>query len=98
MSVQQQIDSLKGQQKYLEQSAELSKITVYFSTDEMELPYTPTETFKPSLVFKSAVRALYKTLGNIGERIIWASVYAVIWLPLIIAAYFVVRYMKKRSS
>lgn len=42
LSVQKQIDSVKGQQKFYEQSAKLSKITVYLSTDDLALPYART--------------------------------------------------------
>lgn len=41
ISLQSQIDRLKGQQKYFKQNAQLAKIVVYLSTDELSLPYTP---------------------------------------------------------
>ena len=52
INLQSQIDSLKGQQQYLEKSAELSLISVYLYTDELALPYAPTDTWRPAVVFK----------------------------------------------
>lgn len=93
--IQDQIDSLKGRQKYLEQTAKLSKITVYLSTDEFALPYAPTEAFRPRVIFKLAVRSLVRALRGIAKALIWIGVYAVIWIPVGMIAYFVRRRMKK---
>ena len=94
ISLQSQIDSVKGQQKYYEQSAKLSKIMIYLSTDELALPYAPTNEWRPTVIFKEAVRSLVGALRNIGNLIIWAVVFA----PIIIPAYFIVRYIKKRKN
>ena len=82
-NVQTQIDSLIGRQKYLEQTAKLSLVTVDLSTDELALPYAPTETFRPALIFKLAVRSLVSTLRSFAAFLIWAAVYALIWGPLL---------------
>jgi len=79
ISLQQQIDSVKGQQKYYEQSAKLSKITIYLSTDDLALPYAPTNEWRPTVIFKEAVRSLVGTFRSIGNVLIWLVVY----LPII---------------
>lgn len=84
ISLQDQIDSLKGRQKYLEQTAKLSKIIVYLSTDELALPYAPTGTFRPAVIFKMAVRSLVGLLRGAASLSIWVIVYAVIWVPLLV--------------
>lgn len=91
-SLQNQIDSLKGQQKYLEQSAKLSKITIYLSTDELALPYAPTNEWRPGVIFKEAVRSLVGAIRGIGSLIIWGVVY----IPIIIPIYFIVKYIKRK--
>lgn len=93
-SLQQQIDSVKGQQKYYEQSAKLSKITIYLSTDELALPYAPTNEWRPTVVFKEAVRSFLGALRNIGNLIIWAVVFAPIIIPIIL----IVRYFKRKGN
>jgi len=94
ISLQSQIDSVKGQQKYYEQSAKLSKVTIYLSTDELALPYAPTNEWRPTVVFKEAVRSFVGTIREIGSLLIWAVVFA----PIIVPAFLIVRYIKKRRN
>lgn len=91
INLQDQIDFLKGQQQYLEQTAKLAKITVYLSTDEFSLPYAPTKQFRPEVIFKQAVRSLVSNARNIAGMLIWIGVYGIIWVPLGIIIYLVWR-------
>ena len=91
INLQSQIDSIKGQQQYLSQSAKLSKITVYLSTDEFSLPYTPKQAWRPEVIFKLAVRSLVSNLRNLGSALIWIVVYSPIWLPILGTAWFIKR-------
>lgn len=94
INLQSQIDSLKGQQQYLEKSAQMAKLTIYLSTDELALPYAPSETWRPEIIFKLAIRSLIGTLRNLGSLLIWIGVYSVIWVPVLLIIYF----LKKRST
>ena len=96
-SLQSQIDSLKGQQKYYEQSAKLSKVVIYLSTDELALPYAPTNEWRPMVIFKEAVRSLIQTFRGLGSMIIWIAVYLVIIIPVILIIRFVKRKIKQKS-
>lgn len=89
INLQSQIDSLKGQEQYLEKSARNAKITVYLATDELALPYTPSKPWRPEAVFKQAVRSLILTLRGLGTLAIWLSVYSVILVP----GYFLLRFL-----
>lgn len=95
MNLQNQIDSIKGQQKYLEQSAKLSKITIYLSTDELSLPYAPTNVWRPVVIFKQAVRSLLGTFQSFGSLLIWIVAYLPIIIPILGIIYFV---KKRRQS
>ena len=95
INLQTQIDSLKGQQKYLEQTAKLAKVTVYLSSDEFSLPYVPAQTFRPSVIFKLAVRSLVGTLRSLATLLIWIFVYAVILVPVVLIIYFLRRKFRK---
>ena len=86
-SIEQQIDSYKGQQKYLEQTAKLTLISVNLSTDELSLPYAPDSSWRPAVVFKNSVRSMMGALRGIGNVIIWLVAYAPIWLLAIGAIY-----------
>lgn len=95
ISLQSQIDNLKGQQKYLDESSETVKISVYLSTDELSLPYTPDESWRPGVVLKEAVRSVILAFRSIADTIIWLVVYSVIWVPLLVVFFF---FFKKRSN
>lgn len=94
VNLQSQIDSLKGRQQYLEETARLSKITIYVSTDEYALPYVPNESWRPAVVFKQAVRSLVRTFRSVADWAIWIVVYAPIWIVL----WIVWRWWMKRKT
>ena len=83
INLQSQIDSVKGQQKYYEQSAKLSLVSIYLSTDELALPYAPTNEWRPAVVFKEAVRSLVSTFRSIADLFIWGFVYIPIIIPIL---------------
>lgn len=83
INLQAQIDSLKGQQQFLEKSSQMSKVTVYLSTDELSLPYAPAQSWRPNVIFKQAVRSLIGSLRKVATGLIWLGVYSVILLPVL---------------
>jgi hypothetical protein len=89
--VQNQIDSYKGQLLYMDGTTKTSKLTVYISTDELGLPYTPAQPWRPEVIFKQAVRSMLGTLQDIGSFAIWLAVY----LPIILGAVVVFKIVKK---
>jgi hypothetical protein len=97
INLQSQIDSLKGQQKYFEQSAKLSKITIYLSTDELALPYAPDNSWRPAVVFKEAVRSLIYNLRSLANLIIWLVVYSPIIIVGLLAFFFLRHKLPKIS-
>ena len=94
ISLQSQIDAVKGQQNYLEKSAQMAKLTIYLSTDELALPYAPSETWRPAVIFKQAVRSLVGNLRKLGTLIIWLAVFSIIWLPILL----VILFLKKKKN
>lgn len=95
INLQSEIDSLKGQNQYLEQSAKMAKLTAYLSTDELALPYAPSESWRPQVIFKQAVRSMMESLRKVGTALIWLAVYSIIWIPVGIIVFLF--YRKKRS-
>ncbi len=94
ISLQSQIDSVKGQQKYLDQTAKLSLVTIYLSTDDLALPYTPDTSWRPAAVFKEAVRSLVLNLRNIGSLAIWLAVYSPVWVSGLVVVWVMRRKVK----
>ncbi len=97
-NLQAQIDSIKGQHNYLEQTAKMSLVTVYLSTDELALPYAPTQAWRPAVVFKLAVRSLIGFGQSIGTGLIWITVFSVIWVPVLAIVLFVVKRRKTAQA
>jgi len=97
INLQKQIDNLKGQQNYLEKSAQVSRVTIYLATDELALPYVPTEVWRPEAIFKQAIRSLIGFLRKLGTLIIWVGVYSVVWLPVLMV-YLVIRRRRKNIT
>lgn len=91
-NLQSQIDSLKGQQLYMQKTAQMAKLTIYLSTDEISLPYSPGESWRPDVIFKLAVRSLVGNLRNLGTLFIWILVYGIIWIPALLLLF----YLRKR--
>lgn len=98
INVQSQLDSVQGRIKYLEESANLSKITINLATDELALPLTPDNAWRPQLVFKQAVRSMLQTLRQIGYTAIWLGVYSVIFIPAGVVGYGVYRLVKAKRQ
>lgn len=94
ISLQSQIDAVKGQQNYLEKNAQMARLTAYLSTDELALPYAPSESWRPEVIFKQAVRSLVLEVRKLGTAIIWLAVYSVVWLPILL----LVLFLKRRKT
>lgn len=97
INIQDQLDSLKGQKQAINENTQLTKITVYLSTDELALPYAPDTAFRPTVIFKQAVRSLVNTIRGIGELLIWIFVYVPLWGGAIIIYLLYKRWKKKRT-
>jgi hypothetical protein len=98
ISTQNQIDSLKGQQDALEKKAQMAKLTIYLSTDEMALPYTPSETFRPKVIFKLAVRSLIGFLRKFASLAIWVGVYSIVWVPTLAIYILLRKWLARRKT
>jgi len=83
VSLQSQIDSVKGRQQYLSQTAKLVRVSVYLSTDELALPYSPDQPWRVEVVFKTAVRSLVSTTRGLINGLIWLGVYSPVWLLIL---------------
>lgn len=96
INIQSQIDSYKGQELYLDQSAKTARVTIHLSTDEFSLPYAPTDTWRPEVIFKQAVRSLVGLLRSITSSAIWIAVFSVVWIPVLLTAFILIKRSKKQ--
>ncbi|MDP4010830.1 MAG: DUF4349 domain-containing protein [Candidatus Roizmanbacteria bacterium] len=91
ISIQSQIDSLQGQETYMLNTSKTAKLSIYLSTDELSLPYSPRESWRPQVVLKEAVRSLQLTVRAVANLVIWLLVYAVVWIPVLGIIFFIRR-------
>jgi hypothetical protein len=79
--IQSEIDSVKGQTNYINGATKASLVTMYLSTDELSLPYTPEMSWRPQVIFKNAMRSLIAHIQLLGTAVIWIGVYSAVIVP-----------------
>jgi len=95
--VQNQIDGVKGQLKYLNGISSTALFTISISTDELSLPYSSNTPWRPMVIIKNAVRSLMSTFRIGVNALIWIIVYSIIWVPALIVYKVVKRIIRKKS-
>ena len=88
VEVQEQIELIKGQMKYYEQSAALSAISVNVQANEAVQPLK-IGNWQPVGVAKRAIQALINTLEFIANLLIWIGLYI---LPVVLILFFPIRW------
>jgi hypothetical protein len=96
--ITEQIEVLKGQIKYYEESAALSAITIDLVAKESAEPIK-IGPWEPAGVAKEAIQALLKALQNIAEAVIWFALYLLpILLIIAIPVWLVFRWLRNRPA
>lgn len=95
---QSQLDDVNGRLRALEAKSQTTKIDISLSTDELALPYSPGQPWRPDVIFKMAVRELNLTLRDLGEKVIYLGVYSILWIPTGLIAWFAYKFWKKRTG
>jgi hypothetical protein len=89
VEVQEQIELIKGQMKYYEQSAALSAISINIQANEAVQPLK-IGNWQPVGVAKRALQALINTLKFLADMLIWIVLYIA---PVILILFFPVRWL-----
>jgi len=98
LNIQRQIDSIKGQIKYMEKTSSLSMVSIHLSTDELELPISGKDSWRPSVIFREATRSLVELLRSVAEKAIWMVVFTPIWGLALLAIYIYKKVRKTKKS
>lgn len=97
--VRAEIERIEGRMKYLRQSAELSTLTVYLSTDPNALPVLDAQdTWKPIAEAKQALRSLVDFGKVVVNVLIWLVVYIPLWIVIGLVIWLVVRRMSRMKN
>ena len=95
-AVRGDIERLQGRMKYLKQKADLSTITVNFSTDPAVLPtYDNTPQWKPWAEVKAAARALLEFGKRLVNVAIWLVIFVPIWAIVAVVVWVVVKIIQR---
>lgn len=93
-----EIEVVKGRMKYLEESVDLSAITVEIVAKESIQPVKVGE-WEPKGTAARAVEALISAAKFVGDAVIWFGIFCLPFLiPLGIGIYFIVRIIRKRKA
>ena len=102
VTVREQIEVIKGQMKYYEESAALSMISVSITADEAVQPIQ-VGGWQPGGVAKDAIEALIRTLQTLVDIGIWfvicvLPIALIIGLPLFLAIRWAIRKQRKNKA
>ncbi len=89
VEIQEQVELIKGQMKYYEQSAALSAISINIQANEAVQPLK-IGNWQPVGVAKRALQALINTLKFLADMLIWIVLYI---LPVALILFFPVRWL-----
>jgi len=90
------IEGIEGRMKYLRESASMSTLTIYLSTDPDVLPaWDEEDQWKPWGVVKEAVRSLADMGKGLVNLLIWLVVYIPLWLLILAVVWIVIRVAKR---
>lgn len=91
VEIREQIEVIKGQMQYYEQSVALSAISVHIQANEAVQPLK-IGNWQPVGVAKKALQALINTLKFFANALIWIGLYI---LPVVLVLFFPVRWIWK---
>jgi hypothetical protein len=102
VQIREQIETVKGQIKYYEQSAALSAISVELIADEAIQPLQ-IGGWQPQGIIKNAVEALIKTIQFVINFLIWVVLYLlpvllILFVIFVLPPLLLIRYLRRRSA
>ena len=102
VSIREQIEVIKGQIKYYDESAALSSISIELIADEAVQPIE-IGGWQPQGVLKNAVEALIRSLQFLANAIIWIVIYvlpvlAILFVIFVLPPLLLIRYWRRRKK
>jgi len=97
--VRGEIEVAQGHAQYLQKSAQLSSITIYFAIDDSQLPVVdPMSVWRPWTVIKAAFRSLVAIFQGIGTILIWLIVFIPFWIVVVLAIYVIKKIVRRKKT
>ena len=95
--IQGEIEQIKGRQQFLQRSAALSTISVYLTPTPIT-PIIDEDSWQPLDVARRALRDLVSFGQGLAEIAIVLVIWSPVWLPLLLAAIWVWRKLRRRRA
>lgn len=96
--VRQEIERLDGRLRFLGNRVAFSSVQVTLQETPKAEPVLPPETFSTAKIATQAMRSLVEFGQRIWTRAIWLGVWSVVWLPILVVAWLVVRRVRRPVS
>lgn len=96
-SVREQIEMIRGQMKYYEESASMSAITLSIRAHEKPRPVTPT-TWNPAVTLSKALQNLVKSGQNLVDILIWLIIVVIPFGLIFAIPVLFIRWVVKRAK
>jgi len=96
VGIRDQIEQVKGQMQYYEQSAAMSAISADLIPDALNKPIE-IGGWHPAGVAKDAIEALVRSLQSLADIVIWLAIYVLpLALVILVPLYFILRFIFRR--
>ena len=96
VAIRDQIEQVKGQMQYYEQSAAMSAISADLIPDALNKPIE-VGGWHPQGVAKDAIEALVRSLQGLADVVIWLGIYVLpLALIILVPLYFILRFICRR--
>jgi hypothetical protein len=97
VGIRDQIEQVKGQMQYYEQSAAMSAISADLIPDALNKPIE-IGGWHPQGVAKDALEALVRSLQGLANVVIWLGIYVLpLALVILVPLYFILRFILRRT-
>src|SRR5690606_2304055 len=96
--VRQEIESLEGRLRFLGSRIAFSTLDVSVQEAAQVQAALPPQSYSAGGELARAFRSLVGILRGVLTLVIWIGVYAVVWVPLVLALWFVVRRIRRELA
>jgi hypothetical protein len=95
--VREEVEGLEGRLRFLSNRVDFSTISVTLREEARPLPVEPAQSFSTGKEATDATRSLLVFLRGLWSTVIWLAIWAVVWVPPLIAAVFGVKRLRRAA-
>lgn len=96
--VRQEIEELEGKVRFMAHRIAYSTLNLTFKETAHAQPITPPDSYSMGQVSSEAARSLVGCLQSLTSAAIWVSIWGVLWVPIVLLAWYLYRRRKAHHS